>query len=490
MKYGIKIIDGNLKAITEFPSDILLDNFEEITKEKYKDLINNISSFSKFDVATFNFIKDKEAEKKAQKQQETAILRQSLSNLVEELTLAERLGEDTTVLQKEFEDISKVYKASKNIPPKVYAGMRKVISLPDNKIKLEGTARDKDGEIVAVEWKKLKGTSAKIINPKLLDTEVKNLEVGNYTFRLTATDDKGDSNYSDVNVKVKPKEAIKIKVSTKEKNNIPASGELIKINVESNSEWLINTYGNAYVTPLTGIGNQEVTIQVLKNETASSVAGKIELIADDKKAYFKWNQAPNISVNVTIPPVACFDLESSILLANGTSKKLKDITLGEELLSLSLNEEIPFGSEAIPLNDVLGNLENRTAFVIDFGIQKVPEFRRIALVNGLTLNVTESHPLLASKNGKDIAWYMPDDLRSGMYIVDESEKLIEIDSKRTINETLEIGVLQVEGANNYIVENVVVHNAQLLRAEGRPLFVNGGVDLTAVDVINKNSFKV
>lgn len=492
MKYGIKINNGHLAAITEFPNGILPDDFKEVTIEKYNELIQGNLSFAKFDIETETFVEDKEAEEAEEKfiaNARTASLKQDLSFIVSELILAERLGEDTTVLQKEFDDVSKEYKASKNIPPKVYAGKRQVISLPDNKVRLLGMATDVDGEVVTVKWEKLSGLSAEIQQPEVLETEVKGLEVGTYRFRLTATDDKGDTAYSDVNIKVKPKGAIKLKVSTKGKSNVPASGELIKINVESNSEWFINTKGNAIVTPLNGVGNKEVSIQILKNETELPVTGKIELVAEDKKASFVWDQLPNKPVAIETPLVACFDLESNILLANGTSKKLKDITIGEELFSLSLKENVPFRNEAIPLEEVSEKEQSTLVYVTDFGVQTVPEFRRITLVDDTELNITEAHPLLASKNAEDVAWYMPDDLRSGMFIVNANKELIEIDSKRTINETLEIGVLQVEGSDNYIVENVIVHNVQLLRTENRPFLVNGGVNIAEGDVVNKNNFK-
>ncbi|CAL2055434.1 hypothetical protein [Tenacibaculum sp. 190524A05c] len=183
---------------------------------------------------------------------------------------------------------------------------------------------------------------------------------------------------------------------------------------------------------------------------------------------------------------SCFDLESDILMASGQSKKLKNIVIGDELRTFNfVNPLSSTNEESSLLADLMKGATKETSKVVDFGIQTVAEYRKITLANGKILNVTASHPILASKDNNEVSWLLPDDLRGGYFIVDDNGKLIEIESKRTVKSSLEIGVLQLENGDNYFVNDVMVHNANIIRAVAREANNIQPLNVQPIDVIEK-----
>jgi len=87
---------------------------------------------------------------------------------------------------------TKVGQPPLNLPPVVDAGINQVITLPTNSVSVTGTATDADGSISSVLWTQVSGPStATIVNPILNTTTISNLVAGIYTFKFTATDNKG-----------------------------------------------------------------------------------------------------------------------------------------------------------------------------------------------------------------------------------------------------------------------------------------------------------
>jgi len=88
--------------------------------------------------------------------------------------------------------------------PIVSAGDNQSIVLPVNSIVLNGTASDPDGgSIVSYSWSEQDGPApATLLNTNTSALAASNLEAGTYTFRLTATDDEGETSFDDVQVMV------------------------------------------------------------------------------------------------------------------------------------------------------------------------------------------------------------------------------------------------------------------------------------------------
>ncbi|WKV12902.1 PKD domain-containing protein [Marivirga harenae] len=111
--------------------------------------------------------------------------------------------------------------------PTVNAGPNKNIKLPQNQITINGTASDSDGSISEVSWSKLSGGNGNLNNQNTLNLELTDLEAGNYTLELTATDNDNASATDLMSLTVLPEDA----------NSPPTvnAGSDIQINLPNNS---------------------------------------------------------------------------------------------------------------------------------------------------------------------------------------------------------------------------------------------------------------
>lgn len=91
-------------------------------------------------------------------------------------------------------------------PPEVNAGVDESVTLPSNSIVLNGTATDPDGgAIVSYQWTQESGpNTATLTGAMTADLTASDLIVGEYVFRLTATDDENTTGFDDVIVTVLP----------------------------------------------------------------------------------------------------------------------------------------------------------------------------------------------------------------------------------------------------------------------------------------------
>ncbi|MEO6870543.1 MAG: T9SS type A sorting domain-containing protein, partial [Ginsengibacter sp.] len=79
-----------------------------------------------------------------------------------------------------------------NIAPVANAGSNQTITLPINKVSLEGSGTDADGTIASYTWTKTSGPSTfYIVNSTSAVTDITNLVQGTYQFKLTVTDNQG-----------------------------------------------------------------------------------------------------------------------------------------------------------------------------------------------------------------------------------------------------------------------------------------------------------
>lgn len=93
------------------------------------------------------------------------------------------------------------------LPPNSVAGNNQEVIFPANSITLNGNfSSDSDGTISSYLWEKVSGPSANITSPNSPVTNVNNLQLGDYVFRLTVIDNDGltDTDFVTVNVRSNP----------------------------------------------------------------------------------------------------------------------------------------------------------------------------------------------------------------------------------------------------------------------------------------------
>lgn len=93
--------------------------------------------------------------------------------------------------------------ATPNVAPKANAGPDQIITLPLNSSTLAGSGSDEDGTIVKYSWAQVSGPAQySISNSNIANPVIANMVTGDYTFRLTVTDNSGATASDDVIIKV------------------------------------------------------------------------------------------------------------------------------------------------------------------------------------------------------------------------------------------------------------------------------------------------
>lgn len=97
-------------------------------------------------------------------------------------------------------DYVKLTVTTPNIAPVANAGADQSVTLPTNAVSINGSASDPDGTVSSVVWTKVSGGAASLAGTTTCNLTASNLVSGNYTFRLTVTDNKGAKKSDDVAV--------------------------------------------------------------------------------------------------------------------------------------------------------------------------------------------------------------------------------------------------------------------------------------------------
>ena len=90
-----------------------------------------------------------------------------------------------------------------NKQPVANAGPDKTVTLPTHSLTLEGKASDADGRITGVEWTKVSGGHASLVNASSEMLQLSDLSEGTYVFRFSVKDNDGASASDEVKVIVK-----------------------------------------------------------------------------------------------------------------------------------------------------------------------------------------------------------------------------------------------------------------------------------------------
>jgi beta-glucosidase-like glycosyl hydrolase len=103
-----------------------------------------------------------------------------------------------------------------NMPPTASADRDRIVHAPADSVTLDGSgSADIDGKIVSYRWEQLSGPGEATIDaPGAAVTQVRNLTLGDYRFRLTVTDDSAATSSDNVLVQVAPPEQVDFLLSS------------------------------------------------------------------------------------------------------------------------------------------------------------------------------------------------------------------------------------------------------------------------------------
>jgi hypothetical protein len=148
--------------------------------------------------------------------------------------------------------------SSRNSLPIVSAGPDRVLTLPTNSVTIQGSAKDKDGQIVMYEWAKTYGKAARLSGANTSRVRISDLQRGIYIFRLRATDNKGG--VKDDYFKITVNDAKKGKVAN---NNPRNTGNDNKSQLADNRSGRSNSapYASAGPDRVVKAGGKPLTIQ-------------------------------------------------------------------------------------------------------------------------------------------------------------------------------------------------------------------------------------
>jgi len=170
---------------------------------------------------------------------------------------------------------------------------------------------------------------------------------------------------------------------------------------------------------------------------------------------------------------SCFLGDTLILMADNTTKQIKDVRSGDKLFSWSFEENSLVESE-------VGETWNGT-------------HEEIYKINGY-IDVTSEHPFYTKEKGwasinssitKLKHGWKPNNLEIGDHLMDYSGKFIEITSiEENYGNVMTYNLLDVEGYNNYFADNVLVHN-KAMRVDSDDLRKAGFIDQNVKKVYKK-----
>ena len=151
--------------------------------------------------------------------------------------------------------------------------------------------------------------------------------------------------------------------------------------------------------------------------------------------------------------VCCFDAGSKILMANGTTKNIEDVVIGDKVVSLN-TETGEFITQKV--KDTITN-------------PKSTDLVYVNLSNGTRLAMRAYHPLLTTEGWKSLRPELAETrmdveevqlLEIGDTLVGykENAKVVSVDARPEV-ENYPTYNLSIDGYHNYIVDGIVAHNA-------------------------------
>jgi gliding motility-associated-like protein len=241
----------------------------------------------------------------------------SLSNLLEGTYVFRLTVKDDDAATDFDETTVTVLPAAINDVPVVNAGADIVVFSPQTTASLNGDATDSDGNLTSIEWTQVSGAAATIATPGTLFTQVNNLAVGTYRFRLSVTDNGSATAFDEVEVVVEP--------ATTNQPPFANAGEDKTIKLPANSTTLtgagtdpdgsISTYLWEVVTgPAVTLGGANASTLSLTNLVEGIYTIRLTVTDDDNATAEDIVQITVIPASMNLSPVANAGTDRSVEL--------------------------------------------------------------------------------------------------------------------------------------------------------------------------------
>lgn len=178
-----------------------------------------------------------------------------------------------------------VLNAPVNERPTVSAGSDQSVTLPVNSVVFNGTANDPDGTIATYAWSKITGPGTFTLSGENTSTlTVSDLVAGNYTFRLTVTDNDGAQASDLVEVNVAPEivnQAPTANAGPDRVVNLPSAGIVLNGSATDNDGTVVSYAWTKVSGPTITQGNQNTASLSLSDLVAGNYVFRLEVTDDD-----------------------------------------------------------------------------------------------------------------------------------------------------------------------------------------------------------------
>ncbi len=173
--------------------------------------------------------------------------------------------------------------AASNQVPTVNAGTNQTIILPTNSTSIAGTATDSDGSISSYLWTKISGPSGIVLqNQSTASLSLTNLSIGVFTFRLTATDNDGGSNFDEVQITVVDANQPPVADAGSNKSITLPLNSLVITGSGTDSDGTIVSYLWTKITgPSATLSNSTTAILSLSNLLEGNYTFRLQVTDDD-----------------------------------------------------------------------------------------------------------------------------------------------------------------------------------------------------------------
>ncbi len=144
-----------------------------------------------------------------------------------------------------------------------------------------------------------------------------------------------------------------------------------------------------------------------------------------------------------------------ILMADGSTKNIEDLTIGDQVKNFSI-EGLDFNGDAYKTwsTEVI-NITPSTSTVTAIYPDTFTSYYRI---NNL-LNITFEHPVLV-KQGTEYSFKAVAALRVGDHLLNKDGEWIEILTKELITQTVDVYNINVESQDTYFANGILIHNVE------------------------------